>query len=183
MPTVLPDVSVGRLVQRPRGARTTIARSDAGTLLVEVPAAGLNTGTLFGGVFSAMWFSVIAPATFTVGAPLLFMAPFWLAGGLVAKQTFFDPAKATSLSIGEFAWEVKTSLAGRVALSTDGGPTEELDGADVTVAAVVNGVPVHVLQLAAGVDSWSVGAGLPVVELEWIAGEVNEHLHGGSGRS
>ena len=162
--------------QRPRGARTRISRTDAGTLLVNVPAAGLNSGSLFSGAFAAAWFSAIVPATFTGGAPVLFMAPFWLAGGLVAKQAVYDPAKASSLSIGDFAWEVKQSIAGRLELSSDGGPTEELDGASVDVASYVNGVPVLVCRLVAGADEWSVGSGLPEVELEWIAQEVNAHL-------
>ena len=71
------------------------------------------------------------------------MLPFWIAGGAVAKQTVLDPAKATALSIGEFAWELRQSLVGQLTLSSEGGPTEELEGADVDVAAYVNGVPVH----------------------------------------
>ena len=76
----------------PRGARATVSRSDAGTLLVDVPAAGLvNGGSLFGGAFAAAWFSAVVPATVSMvasgGASALFMLPFWLAGGAVVKQT------------------------------------------------------------------------------------------------
>lgn len=166
-------------VPRPRGARSTISRSDAGTLLVSLPAAGLlNGGTLMGGAFSAAWFSVVAPATFASGgAGALFMLPFWLAGGAVAKQTVLDPAKATALSIGEFAWEITRSVAGRLTLSSEDGPTQELEGADVEVVAFVNGVPVHRLVLAAsGGRVFGFGDGLDVGELEWIASEVNAHL-------
>lgn len=161
---------------RPRGARTSISRSDAGTLLVEVPAAGLNAGTLMGGAFSAAWFSAVVPATFASGgAGVLFMLPFWLAGGVVAKQTVVDPAKATSLSIGEFAWEIKQQAVG-LPLSSESGPTEELDGASVEVAAYVNGMPSYQLRLFSGTQAWSVGDGLPAAELEWVAAEVNAHL-------
>lgn len=162
--------------RRPRGARTRISSTDAGTLVIDVPAAGLSTSTLFGGAFTAAWFSAIVPATFSAGAPLLFMAPFWLAGGLVAKQTLFDPAKATSLSVGEFAWDMTQSVAGFVKVASDGGPTSELDGASVDVSAFVNGVPVYVCRLVAGADEWTIGDGLPESELQWIALEVNAHL-------
>ena len=65
---------------RPRGARATVTRSDAGTLLVDVPAAGLlSGGALFGAAFSVAWFSAIIPATASMvgtgGASALFMLP------------------------------------------------------------------------------------------------------------
>ena len=164
---------------RPVGARTSISRSDAGTLLVEVPPTGFNTGTLMGGAFSAAWFSAIVPATgsmiATGGASALFMLPFWLAGGVVAKQTVVDPVKATSLSIGEFAWELQQRAVG-LPLSSAAGASDELDGCSVEVAAYVNDVPQHVLRLFSGTQTWSIGDGLTVVELEYIAGEVNAHL-------
>ena len=164
---------------RPVGARTSISRSDAGTLLVEVPPAGFNTGTLMGGAFSAAWFSAIVPATgsmiATGGASALFMLPFWLAGGVVAKQTVVDPVKASSLSIGEFAWELQQRAVG-LPLSSAAGASDELDGCSVEVAAYVNGVPQHVLRLFSGTQTWSIGDGLTVVELEYVAGEVNAHL-------
>ena len=87
---------------RPMGARSTITTSDAGTLLITIPAAGLGGGMLIGGAFTAAWFSAVVPATFaTGGAGALFLLPFWLAGGAVAKQTILDPAKSSALSIGD----------------------------------------------------------------------------------
>ena len=165
-------------IPRPRGARATITRSDAGTLLVDLPPGGLNVGTAMGGAFSAAWFAVVVPATFASGgAGALFMLPFWIAGGAVAKQTVLDPAKATALSIGEFAWDLRQSLVGQLTLSSEGGPTEELEGADVDVAAYVNGVPMHRMMIAAGGGkAFGLGDGLDVGELEWIASEVNAHL-------
>ena len=141
-----------------------------------VPAS-LGAQSLMGGAFSLAWFSAVVPATFAGGgaAPLLFMLPFWLAGGLVAKQSVFDPARTTTLSIGEFAWDLQQKVAGAL-VRAEGGATEELDGASVEVAAYVNGVPTHVVRLAAGAEAWSVGDGLPLPELEWVAAEINEHL-------
>ena len=172
-------------LSRPRSARATITRSDAGTLIVDVPAAGMNGGTVFGAAFSAAWFSAIIPATATMigsgGASALFMLPFWAAGGLVAKDTVLDPAKATELSIGEFAWELRQTAARRVAgglrLKSSSGATDELDAAEAAVAAYVNGVPTHVLRLgAADGRVLALGGGLPLAELEWLASEINAHL-------
>ena len=164
--------------RKPLGARTSISRSDAGTLLVEVPAAGLTANTVMGGAFSAAWFSVVAPATFaTGGAGALFMLPFWIAGGAVAKQSLLDPARATSLSIGEFAWELSQTLPGGVVLSQESGSTEELVGAEVFVALWTNGVPTFALRLGGRAGAtWSLGSGMPEEELEWIAAEINVQL-------
>ena len=165
-------------ITRPLGARSTVSRTDAGSLLIRIPAAGLSSGTLFGGAFSVAWFSAIVPATFASGgAGGLFMLPFWLAGGAVAKQTILDPARATSLSIGEFAWEVRSALPlGDVTISTRDGPTDELEGASVEVAAYVNGVPSYVLRLFAGAAPLNMGEGLASSELEWLAEEINGYV-------
>jgi hypothetical protein len=167
-----------KAVQKPLGARTLVDTTDAGTLLVEVPPAGLTTSTVMGGAFSAAWFSVVAPATVASGgASALFMLPFWLAGGAVAKTSLLDPARKTSLSIGEFAWEIKQTLPGGVTLSQESGPTEELVGAEVFVSLWTNGVPTFALKLGGRAGAtWSLGDGLPEQELEWVAGEVNSQL-------
>mmetsp|Transcript_9540 Transcript_9540/g.28519 ORF Transcript_9540/g.28519 Transcript_9540/m.28519 type:complete len:256 (-) Transcript_9540:26-793(-) len=166
---------------QPRGARSILDRSDAGTLLLTVPAAGVTGGALMGGVFSAAWFSAIIPATASMlasGAILgtAFLAPFWMAGGMVLKTTLLDPAKSTTLSIGEFAWELRQELPGGVRVSEDRGSTEELAGADVAVSVITNGVPSYVCRLVAGATAWGVGDGLSREELEWIASEINDQL-------
>ena len=168
---------------RPRGARTTVSRTDAGTLLLQIPAAGLRGGsTLMGGAFAVAWFSVVAPATASMiatgGASALFMLPFWLAGGSVVKTTVLDPSKATALSIGQYAWELKQTLPAGVAVSTAEGATDELSNASVEVAATVNGVPTYVMRLLGGGKGYGIGEGLSEAELEWIAAEVNEYLDG-----
>lgn len=170
-----------RKPQRPRGARATVSRTDAGTLLIDVPAAGFSGGAMFGGLFSAVWFSAIVPTTASMLASGdigsgLFMAPFWLAGGLVAKQTVLDPAKATTFSIGEYAWDIKQTVPGGLTVSSESGATEELRGANVDITGYVNGVPSFALNLLSGNAAFSIGDGLPVEELEWIADEVNMYL-------
>lgn len=72
---------------RPPRVRTLIDRSDAGTLLLTVPPAGLGGSTLVGAAFSACWFAAIVPATASMVATgavfgTVFLAPFWLAAAL-----------------------------------------------------------------------------------------------------
>ena len=134
-----------------------------------------------GGAFAAAWFSAIVPATVSfvaTGAVMgaAFLAPFWLAGGLVLKTTILDPAKKTTLSIGEYAWELSQSLPGGIATRDDRGATEELAGADVAVSVVTNGVPTYACRLVAGRTAWGLGDGLPREELEWVASEINDQL-------
>lgn len=81
---------------------SAISYTDADTLTVNIPPSGIGSRALSSGAFSALWFSAIAPATrsmLATGAgiaPVLFMAPFWLAGGLLAKNAFYDPFISSS---------------------------------------------------------------------------------------
>lgn len=82
-----------------------ISYSDANTLQIELPAAGLNSNAAFSGAFAAVWFGAVAPATLSmlsVGVgTALFMTPFWLAGGLVAKVclVLYEPLAFSKPSI------------------------------------------------------------------------------------
>merc|ERR1712113_470451 len=127
-----------------------IEYSDAGTLEIDIPAAGLGLDALVGGTFAAGWFSVVLPATrasFSAGAvPLLFLLPFWLAGGLVVKQSLVDRAVSTSIRIGQYLWELEKTTAGMTINKTDG-DSESLRGAVAEVVGYVNGLPQNELRL------------------------------------
>lgn len=162
---------------RPKLRRARLSRSDAGTLVVDVPAAGLGTSALMGGAFSAAWFSAIVPATFASGgAPILFMLPFWAAGGVVAKTAVVDPFVSTQLTIGRFAWSLRSTLYGGVVLKEQDGPTDQLSGVAAEVVAYVNGVPQCELQLYTDSGTTSFGLSLTLEELEVLEAEINEHL-------
>ena len=150
--------------------------SDAGTLLIEIPSKGLGTDSVFTGAFSLAWFSAIIPATFASGgASLLFMLPFWAAGGMVAKNAVFDPFVSGSLTVGKFAWSVENKYA-KKRISSKEGPTEQLRGATAEIVAVVNGVPQAEIKLYTDSGITAFGLGLSIEELEYIAGEINDHL-------
>ena len=109
--------------QRPLASRARITRSDAGSLVVDVPQTGFRTDSLFSGAFSLAWFSAVAPATFTRGAPILFMLPFWVAGSIVAKTAVLDPFVSSTLTIGRYKTE---SSNRRFRPSLKAGPAESL---------------------------------------------------------
>lgn len=74
---------------KPIDLKSRISYTDANTLQIEFPATGMTSSSVAGGAFSALWFGAIAPVTLSMSsaglAPLLFMAPFWIAGAVVAK--------------------------------------------------------------------------------------------------
>lgn len=71
--------------------KSRISYTDANTLEIELPAAGITADSAVSGAFAAVWLGAIAPATLSMLsaglAPLLFMTPFWIAGGVVAKAS------------------------------------------------------------------------------------------------
>jgi len=158
--------------------RALVSYSDAGTLVLSVPPAGADQGSIMSGAFSLAWFSAIVPATLTAGAPLLFLAPFWAAGGLVAKKAVYDPFIGTELTVGRYAWTLRSTFAGAATVQEVGGSTDELRGAAFEVPVVVSddGVPQGEVRLYGTSGAVSFGVGLGMDELEYIAGLINDHL-------
>jgi len=167
-------------ISRPFPPPNSLAKlefSDAGTLKISIPPRGLGTDSLLSGAFSLAWFSAIIPATLASGgASLFFMLPFWAAGGMVAKQAAFDPFVSGNLSVGKFAWSVQNQYAGRI-INEKEGATEQLRGATAEVVAVVNGVPQAEIKLYADSGMTAFGLGLSIEELEYLSGEINDHLN------
>lgn len=88
-----------------------VSYTDAGTLLVNMPAPGYSMNSALAAGFSVAWFSALIPATTLAAAPILL--PFYLAGGLVAKDAFVKPFTSTLLSIGIYAWSLEVTRYGR----------------------------------------------------------------------
>jgi hypothetical protein len=151
----------------------TLSRTDAGTLILDLPAPGLDTGSIFAGAFSLAWFSVVLPATLA-GAGL-FMLPFWAAGGLVAKNAVVDPFVGSRLELGQYAWSLTSRYAGRT-LKRQEGATEQLRGARVELPVIVNGRPMFELKLYGDKKATVIASGFSEEELEYLAREINEHL-------
>ena len=159
---------------KPLATRSTISYTDANSIVVTVPPIGLAANSVMPGVFSVAWFSAIIPATVAAGGigSALFLLPFWLSGGLVAKLAFYDPFLGGELTIGRYAWSLKGTYIGMKRKEKDGA-TAELRGAVAEVAAVVNGIPNAELRLYGEKGVVSLGLGLPRDELEYLASEIN----------
>lgn len=161
------------------GFVSRISYTDANTLQIEIPSAGVDANALASGAFSALWFSAVIPATFTTLSagplPLLFMAPFWLAGGVVAKTAVYDPFVSSRLSIGRYLWTMEKSYL-KSKSKKEEGPTKSIVGASVDLAMVVNNVERYQLRLSLGANqSKSFGLGLPPEELEYLCEVINDH--------
>ena len=160
----------------PFGCQSTITRTDAGSLIITVPSSGLRSDSIMAGVFSLVWFSAILPVTFAGGlASTLFLLPFWLSGGMIAKLAFYDPFLGGQLTIGQYAWSLKGTWLGLKKKERDGA-TDDLRGAMAEVAMYVNGVPQGELRLYGSKGMVSLGLGLPMKELEYLSGEINQYL-------
>lgn len=182
-PTPIEDIDTSNFVTR-------ISYTDANTLEITIPSSGLDSSTIASGAFSAVWFSVISSATISMlsaGAfpGILLMAPFWLAGGVVAKTAVYDPFISSTFSVGQYLWTLEKkylskSVGGGLNTRKKEGPTESLKGAAVELAMVMNGVGRYQLRLFVNNDdndsSITFGNGLPPEELEYVSRVINDHI-------
>lgn len=134
-----------RVVQQARRAATIVARAsddgrlsisytDARTLeVVAAPPTALSASAAkaaFLGVWlgscGSMTGAAIAARSLVFGA---WMLPFWVAGGVVASE-LAQSAAHTAISLGDYAWSVRSTLAGVTVRSAEG-TTADLDHATV----------------------------------------------------
>lgn len=162
----------------PRTTRAKLSKTDAGTLILELPPSGWNAKTLFSGAFSIAWFSVVIPATYSELG--LFMLPFWAAGALVAKHTVVDPFVTSKLTIGQYAWSLKSFYGGEngITLNETEGATDDLRAARPELIAVVDGMPQYDIKLygSTGATSLPIGIQVSEEELDYIADQINDHI-------
>ena len=102
------------LPQKPPGARFLLSRSDAGTLTVSLPSRGLEAAIY--SFFSVFW--------------VMFCVPEVAVNAVVCASAAWAAARAftsATLSVGEFQWEYKETVAGVITTRYMQGPAEELD--------------------------------------------------------
>ena len=103
-----------QLPQKPPGARFLLSRSDAGTLTVSLPSRGLEAA--ISSFFSVFW--------------VMFCVPEVAVNAVVCASAAWAAARAftsATLSVGEFQWEYKETVAGVITTCYREGPAEELD--------------------------------------------------------
>lgn len=163
----------------PIDSRAQLSTTDAGTLVINLPATGVDSAAISSGVFGALWFSSIVPVTLAGGIMTgVFMLPFWLAGGFVAKNALVDPFMASQLTIGEYAWSLTRTYASKNVKHVEGS-TRDLRGALVERLNVeVNGKSFYQVNLCGKKGVTGFGNGLDPQELEYLAHVINKHLQG-----
>ena len=114
----------------------------------------------------------------TAGAPLLFTAfsaPFWLAGGKVARDAVATAAVTTSLRIDRNEWRL-SNAAGSLRVSEVCGATRDLERVQARAAAAAEEErELQVLELLEGVRVHTLAL-LSPAESGWLAGELNAFL-------
>ena len=126
-----------------KNRRSFISYTDAETLEITLqPQNNVAASTLFTGAFALTWFSAIIPATFAARsiASTLFMVPFWIAGGAVAKSGVIDPLIKQKLSLGQYAWTITKEIAGKTIEKVDR-PTEYIQNVELQLVDYINEVP------------------------------------------
>jgi hypothetical protein len=149
------------------GANAKISYTDANTLEIVLPPKKAGLSTLMTGAFALAWFSAITPATFAARsvAGALFMTPFWLAGGVVAKSGIVDPLVKQTLSLGRYSFSVTKEVANQTIQKIER-PTSKITGAAVKIESIVNDVPRYEIQLFVEDEVYSFGLWNGYDELE-----------------
>ena len=174
------DDDEGKL--RTRLMRCQWSKTDAGTLELVWPCEGMNTGSVMSLAFSVAWFSAIIPTTFASLTAIPFLLPFWIAGGMVAKNAVVDPLVETTMSIGQYAYQIQINYVlsknKKITLKSLEGATENLNAANVDLSVVVNGVPQYELRIfdKNKASTHTIAATSNQEELLFLANEINGHL-------
>jgi hypothetical protein len=165
------DSPTQQVPQPPIHSRARLSTTDAGTLIIDLPATGIDSKAISSGVFGTLWFSAIVPATFAGGfATAAFLLPFWLAGGLVAKNAIVDPFVKSQLTLGQYAWSLTTTYANNAQIRQVDGSTQDLRGASVEDLNIeVNGRPFYEIKLHGDKGVTGFGNGLEPDELEYLS--------------
>ena len=174
--------------RQPAGSRAVVKRSGT-KLSIEVPPAKLGTDQAYTGAFALAWNAFVAFWTVSALAGggilfALFSVPFWFAGVTLGKSALAGSLIRENIEIGQQKWRISQHLpwvkAGKPKWSGGGkelgGRTRDLQGASMSTAAWVNGVPQTHIRLTEGVRQHIIGEGLSRQEQVWLTSAINEHL-------
>ena len=165
----------------PTASCARISRTDAGTLEIYIPPGRTTLSVedevaTIGVLLSAFLYSPLADAA---NLPRL-LAPLLSFGvGLVMKRRLIDPAADTTLTIGQYAWKLRRTVAG-VVTQEEEGATETLRGTDTLLLFKHRGVYRTELRLyAAGKQAVRMDVVLQSPEEgDVLAANVNAYLQG-----
>jgi hypothetical protein len=177
-----------RRIRKPSGTRVVVERFGSTKLVVAIPPAGVTGESASVGGFAVAWNAFVAfwtASALASGGGLLmaaFSIPFWLAGKEVASQAFAQIFEATRLELdaATSAYALAVTATG-MRSSEKKGDLLDVRGAAIRADSVTNGRPDYALRLEIGAEPVTFGRGLQEVELEYVAGEINEFLDASRG--
>lgn len=177
-----------RRIRKPSGTRVVVERFGSTKLVVAIPPAGVTGEAASIGGFAVAWNAFVAfwtASALASGGGLLmaaFSIPFWLAGKEVASEAFAQIFEATRLELdaATSAYALAVTATG-MRTSEKTGDLLDVRGAAIRADSVTNGRPDYALRLEIGAEPVTFGRGLQEVELEYVAGEINEFLDASRG--
>ena len=177
-----------RRIRKPSGTRVVVERFGSTKLVVAIPPAGVTGEAASVGGFAVAWNAFVAfwtASALASGGGLLmaaFSIPFWLAGKEVASEAFAQIFEATRLELdaATSAYALAVTATG-MRTSEKTGDLLDVRGAAIRADSVTNGRPDYALRLEIGAEPVTFGRGLQEVELEYVAGEINEFLDASRG--
>lgn len=116
--------------------------------------------------------------------PVLFSLPFWAAGAELAKTSFGSSLIRQTLQIDRKSFTVEKQLAifrkGKPVLDDEEAKSKQATGrskdlieAGLTDLMMINDQSFRAIEIREGVNKYTFGEGLDLVELEWLLEEIN----------
>ena len=174
-----PPLSDATSTVMPTASCARITRTDAGTLEIYIPPGRTTLSETDEVATIGVLLSALLPAAFVFDLPRL-LAPLLSFGvGLFLKRRLINPTADTTLTIGQYAWKLRRTVAG-VVTQEEEGATDTLRGADTLLLFRHRGVYRTELRLyAAGKQAVIMDVVLQSSEEgDALAANVNAYLHG-----
>jgi eukaryotic-like serine/threonine-protein kinase len=167
--------------KKPANTKVQVYRNDdTKELAILIPPAGFTGSSAMSGGFALAWNAFVA--TWTMGALAsggaffaLFSIPFWLAGGQMTLG-FLKNFEAAEISLTDSDFGFVTRTLGKRESMNENGNIDDISGAEVVVESITNGIPNSIISLEIGAKSYKFGSGLKPVELDFVAGEINDFI-------
>ncbi|MCO5599423.1 hypothetical protein L7F22_053526 [Adiantum nelumboides] len=163
-------------VRKPSGTKVALRQTASG-LTINVPAPGFTADVVGSGTFALAWNAFVMFWTRSAvvgGAPLfftMFSLPFWFVGVRLAKESLSSSVVSVDLHFDLSKFVIVWS-AGQLLKKRIEGNVRDIDNVKIVVEGARNGQVITSCQISEGTKQHKFGAGLQVVELNWLVQEI-----------
>lgn len=167
-------------IRQPAGTKVELSRT-LSNLKINIPPGGLTAEIAGTGTFAVAWNAFIAfwtGSAIRMGAPVfftLFSLPFWFVGIGLARRAFSGLVISVDLNFGVKEFFITWKLGNLWSYKVDG-KTKDILSVGVIIEAEQNGQPITTCCIKEGIKSHTFGAGLELIEKEWLVQEINDFL-------